>query len=230
MLSWLFEIVAKTSTSVLFFSIFLGGVVFSLLSIIFGGHGEGDHDGDHDFGGDHDMDHGGEHGGEHHDGDHGESGINLSPSILLSVRGMALLATGFGGVGFVTHVYTGKILFSTISGMLAGYVFAILIVGALRSLTKQQANSLIQSTSAVGVTGIVATSILPGEIGEVRLVVSGTEMTRLALAADDTHLKAGTPVVVNRVEGGTLIVSPVSRQNEVPALRNGTQVQTPKEV
>lgn len=110
---------------IIFLSLACLGMIVSIISMIFGG----DHDSDHDFGG-HDVA-GGDHGagGDHsHDGgdDHGIGAWLLYP--VMSVRGMSLMVTGFGALGFVTYYLTSKLVFSCVVGTLSGWIFAF--VGA----------------------------------------------------------------------------------------------------
>jgi hypothetical protein len=192
MVHWFTEAVASATTAMTFFTIFLVGVVFSVFSLLLGGHG--DHD--HDIG--HDADHG--------DAGDGHGGV-FSVGIL-SVRGLALLATGFGGVGFLAYTRTSKIMFSTGVAMVGGYVFALVVLYALRIFKGQQSNSLIDTSSAIGGEGVVTISIPEGGLGEVGMVVSGTEMFKSARSTSGSAIQSGTRVLVDRIVGGTLLVSP----------------------
>jgi membrane protein implicated in regulation of membrane protease activity len=198
MLDWLGKMVASTTTTVTFFTIFLAGAAFSVFSLIMGGH----HDSaDHDVGTDSDMsDHGGDSDG---DGD-GPFSVGV-----ISVRGAALLATGFGGIGFVLFVNTQRVLFSTAAAMVGGYLFAFLVLYALRIFKAQQANSLVQASTAVGAEGVVTVSIPEGGLGEVSLLMSGNEMFKSARSMDGAVIKSGTRVQVRQIAGGALIVTPV---------------------
>lgn len=198
MLDWLIESVSSATASIVFLSIFLVGVTISSLSIFFGGHG--DHDTDSDGDSDHDSD---------HDGEHESGGLQGLPLAVFSIRGMALLSTGFGGVGLLVYLYSGRIFFATLSGGLFGYGFAMLILYGLRIFKSQQANSMISTEDAIGGTGIVTTSIPAGGYGQVRIVIGGTEMYKMSTSTSSNAIKEGTPVRVDRVDGGTLSVSTV---------------------
>jgi hypothetical protein len=200
MLHWLSDILASATTTITFFTIFLVGVVFSAFSLILGGHGHSDHDvshdADHDIGhdtGDHDS--GGDHDGstDHADGDAGAHPLNVG---MLSVRGVALLSTGFGGIGFLVFVTTERLLLSTVLGFAGGYVFAFAVL-----------YTLINVSSAVGAHGIVTVSIPENGLGEVSFSVSGMEMFRPARSANHLPIKSGTRVQVNQITGGTLVVT-----------------------
>lgn len=208
MYEWLTQALANTTATVVFFSIFLLGVSFSTLSLLFGGDHDadsdvdiGDADGDFD-GGDHDVGDGdGDAGG---DGD-ASHGMHIG---VLSVRGIALLATGFGGAGFVTQIYTQKPIFSTVVAMVFGYLFALGVLSLLKVFKSQQANSLIQTKSAISTTGVVTISIPRGELGEVRINIDGVEVTSMARSSGDQAIPSGTRVRVDDVMGGTFFVSP----------------------
>lgn len=211
MLGWLWDIIAATTAAMTFFSLFLLGTAFSVFSIVFGGHGDSDHDFDHDLGHDTDQDVGSDadHGMDHHDGHDSDSGASNFFSVgVMSVRGMALLSTGFGGLGFLAQIYTGKVLFSTAAGMIGGYGFAFAVLYTLKAFKSQQASSLINLSAAKGESGVVATSIPSGGFGEVRFVVSGMEMVKMAVSKDGTQIRSGTQVKIEQVQGGTLVVTP----------------------
>jgi hypothetical protein len=211
MFQWLSQVVLSTTTTITFFTIFLVGVAFSAFSLIMGGHG--DHDADHDIG--HDTDHDGA--GAHDSSADGEIHSLFSVPIF-SVRGIALLATGFGGIGFLIHVNTGKILFSTAAALVGGYGFAFIVLYTLKLFKAQQANSLVSMSSAIGGRAIITVSIPEGGLGEVSMVVSGVEMFRPARSHNGRPLKAGTSVEVTQVTGGTVVVSPAETVS--PGLRS----------
>src|SRR5262245_8819088 len=125
MFNWFTYILASATTTITFFTIFLVGVVFSVFSLILGGHSDqADHDIGHDVGHDvghdagHDASHdtGADHGGHSDSGDHADGGAGFTSLFsvgMFSVRGVALLSTGFGGIGFLIFVATQRVLFST---------------------------------------------------------------------------------------------------------------------
>ncbi|HEX4999797.1 MAG TPA: hypothetical protein VFY29_16375, partial [Terriglobia bacterium] len=172
MFNWFSQIFASATTSITFFTVFLVGVTFSAFSLIMGGHNDSDHDVDHDV--DHDAGGDSDHDSDSSDHDGGAGGV-FSVG-MFSVRGVALLCTGFGGVGFLVHVATGRVLFSTASALVGGYIFAFAVLYTLKIFKAQQANSLINMAGAVGSRGVVTVSIPDEGIGEVSLMVSGVEM------------------------------------------------------
>lgn len=202
MLDWLWSGLASTTSVVVFFSIFLVGVIFSSFSLILGGHG--DHDFGHDFS--HDTDHSGDHGGDHSGG-----GLaNFFSVGMLSIRGFALFSTGFGGAGMIAQIYSGRTLFSTIVGSIFGYVFALLLLLIVKMLRAQESNSLIDTKTAVGASGTVVTSIPDKGIGEIRCIISGVQMTKTAVSKNGVLIRSGTRVRIEEVDGATMIVVPIN--------------------
>jgi len=212
MLQWLSSVLASVTTAITFFTLFLVGVAFSAFSLIMGGHGGGhgtDHDVGHDTDASHDTDVG------HHDsgsGDHDGDGGMFSVG-MFSVRGVSLLCTGFGGIGFLVYSATRRMYASTGAGIVGGYVFAFIVLYTLKVFKSQQANSLVNMNSAIGTQGVVTVSIPEGGMGEVSLVVSGMEMFRPARSQDGKAIRSGSRVRVSSVTGGTFIVAEGAERN-----------------
>ena len=191
MINQILESLKGSTAEIIFLSICLSGAVISGFSLLFGGHGD-------------DVDHG-EAGGDH-DGDHGPG--------LLSIRGLSLFATGFGGFAFLVHYYIGKVLISSVAGILSGSVFALVGVAFVSLFFKQQASSLITPSQMSGAIGIVNTPI-PGEgFGEVFLTVADQQIARRATTEGSNAIPSGTQVRVVRHVGGTVVVEEVSSDKE----------------
>lgn len=171
-----------------FFSIFAGGMVFTMFSLVFGGHDHSDvgHDLGHDVG---------------HDGDNDSQGPGV-----FSVRGISLLAVGFGATAFIVQYYTNQIFVSSISGLAFGWVFAAVGMAVYRVLIRQQGSSVVKSTSYIGLVGVVTTTIPANGLGEVRLTVEGETVIRTASAESGVTIPTGTPVTVTNVSGGSVTV------------------------
>lgn len=209
MFEWFGHAVSQATAAIVFFSIFLFGVVISSISLFFGGHDEHDVDGG-DTDTDHDSD--SEHDSEHADGESDSAistfhGVNMG---LLSLRGLCLLSVGLGGVGFVVQIHTGRVVFATVAGLLSGYVFAIGILYLLRIFKSQQANSFIDHSEAVGGQAVVTTSIPENGPGEVRIVISGRDMYKTATSVDGKPIRAGALVRIESIGGGSAVVSPIN--------------------
>ena len=188
MFDWLFSWFRESATEAIFLSIAVAGALFSAFSLLFGG----DVDADGDFDVDHD----------------GGDGHGYGPGVL-SIRGLSLLATGFGAVAYIVYHYTNLLLVSSVSGILSGWVFAFIMLALVRVFFQQQASSLVTANQIPGTTGMVTTAIPAGGCGEVRLTVAGRQVTRTASTEGDP-LPLGTLVRVVRYMGGVAVVKQVS--------------------
>lgn len=201
MIDWFFHSVQESMAQLIFFSIFLAGLVFSVGSLILGG---GHDDAGHDFFGGHDAD---TDAGDGH-GDHGgHEGDSLG---FFSIRGISLMATGFGGLSFIIYSVTRKLLLASAGGLMFAWVFAGILLLMLRTLKKQQASSLIDPQRIVGATGMVTTTVPADAFGEVRISVDGTDIVRMARSEVKRELPTGTVVRVVRYLGGSVTVEPIS--------------------
>jgi membrane protein implicated in regulation of membrane protease activity len=71
---------------------------------------------------------------------------------------------------------------------------------------RQQASSLVSTSSAVGSTGTVTVSISEGGQGEVGVQIEGQYCTFLASSADGHPIAKGQPVRVIKTLGSQLVV------------------------
>lgn len=188
MIDWLMNLARGSTAEVLFLSICVLGGVISAASLIFGGDSDGDVD-EVDFGDDADV-----------DGD--------GPG-LLSVRGLSLLATGFGGVAYLVQHYTGRLLLASGSGLLSGLLFAAVGLAFVRLFFRQQASSLMSPQQIRGAKGVVTTAIPAGGTGEVRLTVAGQQFSRPARAEGDAEIAGNSLVEVAALLGGVVVVRKV---------------------
>jgi hypothetical protein len=174
-----------------FFTIFSVGLVITLFSLVFGGH---------------------DHGGEFHtEVEHGDVGHDegAGPS-MFSLRGLSLLATGFGAVAFLVMLYTDKVLLSSVAGLGFGWVFAFGGIAMMRMFMRQQGSSNISPSDYLESEAEVTTSIPAGGIGEVRTTVHGVTVTRPATSANGQRIPSGRMVRIVRNIGGTLSVEEFS--------------------
>lgn len=176
----------ELTIELIFLSLCISGSMVSGFSLFFGGEGDGDFDA-HDVG----------HDGDDHDG-HGPG--------LFSVKGLALLVTGFGAIGFIVQNYTGKVLVASVSGLLFGWVFALIGLTFIRFFVSHQASSHISSEDMIGAQGIITTSIPKNGQGEASLSVLGRQMNLIARTENGTPIEYGARVKVVRTEGGTVTV------------------------
>ena len=206
--TWVMALFGDSLALVVFFSIFLGGLTFSVFSLLFGG------DADHDLDvADHDA---------HFDADHGAEATgddvhDVHAPGVLSVRGISLMMVGFGGVAFIiqyyTQYYTEKILFASVGGVLSGWLFAFALMLLLKLFYSQQSSSQVSATEIVGAYGIVSVSIPDGgDLGEVQLNVAGNQMNKPATSSMGDGISRNTRVRVRNYVGGRVVVSEVAEE------------------
>ena len=185
------EFLTGVVTELTFLAICAAGLVFCVFSLLFGGDADGDAD------------------GGSADGHDGSDGHDHGPGVL-SLRGISLLANGFGATGFLVFNYTGKPLIASVSGLAAGWVFAFICMLMLRAATRQESNSLIDTSAIVGSTGIVTLSIPENGLGEVALSVDGRELNKVASAKGGTEIQYGSRVRVLEAAGGMVVVEAIN--------------------
>ena len=203
MTGWIMTLFGDSLALLTFFSIFAGGMVYTLFSIAFGG------DADHDFEIDHDIHVDVGHGDVGHDGvAAGDDVHDVHAPGVFSIRGIALLMTGFGGIAYLIQLYTERILFASVGGLMAGWVFAFLCTSLLTMFYRQQGSSQIKPTQIVGSYGVVSVRIPDdGGLGEVQLIVLGTQMNKPATSESGQDISRHTRVRVVNYVGGSVVVS-----------------------
>lgn len=189
-----------------FFSIFCAGMVFTLFSLIFGG--DADHSDVGDFDADHgDIDH--DHDFGHGDLEHDDASASHGPSFF-SIRGVSIMAVGFGGIAYIVQYLYGRVMLSSFAGLMSGWIFGLVGLGLINMFLKQQASSNIRISDIKSATGIVTTSIPIGKPGEVILNVAGAQMNKMAVAANGVAIPNGTRVRVVEHHGASVLVEVVN--------------------
>lgn len=154
------------------------------------------------FGHDHDVDHA--------DGDHGVDGHDVEPTIsFFSMKVLGTLTMGFGAAGAIARQYGADYLASSLIGLGSGILLSGVMYLVLSIIYKQQSSSLVQTSSAIGQSGIVQTGISGGKLGEVSLNVGGQYMTYLAKSSSGQEIPKGTTVRVVGLIGSQLVVEEV---------------------
>ena len=171
--------------------VFLAIAVASFLgvggSFLFGG-------GDHDIG--HDISH--DHGG----GDHGGASI-FSPQIIFT------FTLGFGASAAIASASNLRLQWSILIGLASGFILAAAAYAFFSLAYKQQATSIIQTSTAVGRVANVLVAIPANGSGEIGLDVQGQYRTYLARSRG-VEIAKGMRVKVVENQGGDLIVEPAA--------------------
>lgn len=170
--------------------VFLGFVILAG-GAIFG------HDHDHDAHFDHDHDH------DHGDGHSGDPAVSI---FSLKVIGSFIMSFGVGGA--IASWNEWGWISSSLVGLASGGALAALMYGILRLLYKQQSDSLVSTTEAIGKTGVVTVEIGENTVGTVDVMVAGQYRNYLARTSRGEILK-GREVRVVRTNGSELVVEPL---------------------
>lgn len=152
------------------------------------------------FGHDHDMGH--DHGDLGHD-----LGVDSEPTIsFFSTKTLATLLMGFGAAGAIAKHYGMGYVGASLVGLLCGGVLGVLMALILNVFYRQQASSLVATSSTLGCSGTVTVSIPENGLGEVSLNVEGQYTTYSASSKDAGPITKGQTVRVVRNLGSQLIV------------------------
>ncbi len=158
------------------------------------------------FGHDHDFD----HGDVGHDGDGHDLSHEMEPTIsIFSLKVLATFTMGFGAAGAIARQYGADYLGASLIGLGTGLILSLLMYLVLSLIYRQQSSSLIQTTSAIGQTGVVQTGISSDSCGEVSLSVGGQYLTYIAKSARGIAIPKGRTVRVVSLVGSELIVEEV---------------------
>ena len=151
------------------------------------------------FGHDHDT--------EHVDVDHGVDGHDIEPTIsFFSMKVLGTLTMGFGAAGAIARSYGADYLVSSLIGLASGVALSGVMYLILTLIYRQQSSSVVQTSSAVGQTGIVQTGISGEKLGEVSLTIGGQYVTYLAKSARGKDIPKGHTVKVVGLVGSQLVV------------------------
>ena len=176
------DVFSQLSAFVVFLGIAGIGFLFLLLSLAFGEINE--HMG---VDADHSFDHSG-------------------PSFL-SVRGISVFVTAFGGIGAIAMRYGLSTTGSSAAGFAGGLLFAWIIYVFARFLYGQQATSSMSAMDVVGQQARVIVAIPAGGLGQIRCRIGDELVDRIARSRSGEAIAENAPVRVEEVLGETVIVS-----------------------
>jgi membrane protein implicated in regulation of membrane protease activity len=176
------DILPALNAFAVFLVITVAGVVFLLISLLFGEISE-----HFDASLDHDLDHGG-------------------PSFF-SPRVISVFVTSFGAVGAIATNQGLSPLPASGMGFASGLVLSSIVLAFARFLYRQQATSEVLTTDLVGQTARVVITIPPGGVGQVRCRIGEELVDKIARTRDGGVVQENAAVRVDEVLGETVIVS-----------------------
>jgi membrane protein implicated in regulation of membrane protease activity len=174
------------------------GLVFTLLSAIFGHFLGGGHEGHVDG-----------------SGGHAEAGADTSdmPGIsALSPTVIACFVTSFGGLGIIFHEIpaTRNAWISAPLAVIGGICLSAAVLWVLRQLfSKTQSSSESRIVEAIGIIGHVITPIPENGVGEIAYVQGGSRYTAPAREEKGQAVPNGHAVKVIRIIGSQFYVTAV---------------------
>jgi membrane protein implicated in regulation of membrane protease activity len=138
------------------------------------------------------------------DADH--SFDHSGPSFL-SVRGISVFVTAFGGIGAIGIRYGLSTTGASLAGVAGGLVFASIIYMFAKFLYSQQATSSLSATDVLGQSCRVIVAIPAGGLGQVRCRIGDELVDRIARSRSGEAIAENAPVRVEEILGETVIVS-----------------------
>ncbi len=142
-----------------------------------------------------------------HSTDNGDGGSTEGLK-LLSVRAITAFLVGFGWAGALFLGGGSSMFAATILAMIFGCVFMGIIFVMMRALVSLKADGTMDYATAVGQTGHVYVTIPARRTGQgqVEIMIQGRLATVLAVTDYPQPLAPLAPVIVDAVEGKTLLV------------------------
>ncbi len=127
---------------------------------------------------------------------------------VLSVRAIVAFLVGFGWAGALFLGDGWSLALATTVAVVAGIAFMAVIFLVMRFLMSLRADGTLNYANAVGQSGHVYVTIPPRHAGEgqVEILVQGRLITAQAVTQYEQPLAPRTPVIVESVEGKTLLV------------------------
>lgn len=203
-----------------FMALFAFGLIFSVVSLVFGaGHNAGAHFDGHAGGLD-------AHGAALHDGvpvaHHGGGAPGGLPSPL-NLSTVLIFLTWFGAAGYIARVSWGAAMPLALAvGSLLGLAGATVVYLFLaRFLWRGQTELDPANYRLVDTVARVSSPIRPGGTGEIVYTVDGKRRVDGARASVNAVLPLGADVVIERYERGIAYVAPLSTWMEHSADRAG---------
>ncbi|HEX2854786.1 MAG TPA: sigma-70 family RNA polymerase sigma factor [Opitutaceae bacterium] len=185
------------STAFFIYAVCFGvGLLFALLSVIFGHLGHGSHA---------DMDHGAGAQG------HAEAGFGTSDMPGFEPVGPTTIATfitAFGGIGMVMNESPSMHRLSGVFAVVGAFAIAAVVGWGFAVVFRwAQGSSEGRVAEVTGLTATVITPIPAGAVGEIAYVQAGTRYSAPARAEDGSALANGATVKITRIVGTQFYVT-----------------------
>ncbi len=139
---------------------------------------------------------------------HGGDGGSTEGLKLLSIRAITAFLVGFGWAGALFLGGGTSLVGATLLAILSGAIFMAIIFAMMRALVSLRADGTMDYANAIGQTGHVYVTIPArrGGQGQVEIMIQGRLATVPAITDYADALPPQSPIIVNTVEGKTLLV------------------------
>lgn len=176
------DLFASISALTVFLGIAAVGLVFLVISLLFGELLEG-------FG--------------LHDG----VGASVDGHGFIDSRAVAVFITAFGGFGAIGIRSGLGVVPSALLGLASGFLLGGAVTLFARFLLAQQSSSSVSGSQLVGRTAQVTVTIPAGGVGQVSCRIGEERVEKIARARAGAELKSGTLVLIEEFTGDSVIVS-----------------------
>ncbi|MDR1882965.1 MAG: NfeD family protein [Prevotella sp.] len=135
-----------------------------------------------------------------------------SPFQLFSLRNLINFLLGFGWTGASLYDTINNRIVLGIVAFLVGALFIALFFLVMKALVKLSEDNTFNMEDTIGKTADVYMNIPAAKGGKGKIFVSikGSIHELPAITSGNTDIKSGSPVKVNAIEGGILLVSPLN--------------------
>jgi len=177
------DLFASISALTVFLGIAALGLVFLVVSLLFGGLLD-------DF------------------GLHVDAGGGVDAHGIVDTRAVAVFVTAFGGFGAIGVRSGLGVVPGALLGLASGFVLGGAVALFARFLLAQQSTSSVSGTQLVGRTAQVMVTIPAGGVGQISCRVGEERVEKIARARGGAELKSGALVLIEEFTGDSVIVSP----------------------
>lgn len=151
-----------------------------------------------------------------HDFDHGDVDVTSAHEVSdgpswLNLKIISVFLAAFGAMGSITRYYHYSMMRSSLVALAGGFTLALCTYEILKAFYAQQASSHVSEAEVIGKTALVTVAISDFSVGEVTLIVKGSQLSYVARSAVFTGepIREGSLVCINGLGGGVAIVSPL---------------------
>lgn len=177
------DLFASVSALTVFIGIAAVGLVFLVVSLLFGELLEGL-------------------------GLHEAGGAGLDGHGFIDSRALAVFLTAFGGFGAIGIRSGFGVVPSALLGLASGFVLGGAVALFARLLLAQQSSSSVSGSQLVGRTAQVTVTIPAGGVGQISCRIGEERVEKIARSRGGAELKSGALVLIEEFTGDSVIVSP----------------------